>query len=247
MTVRYFVFFAAWLILILPAQASDCVFILSGGIISVDADGDPVLQPARSKINPGCIQQALNKGEFTLARKTLENADIEDAQQDATLRESLAHGIDQAGAFFSEYRELKSTAGGDPAQLQQARERLYQAMTIWTDNPEYMNEEQQLDRLMARVAGGCYDIDQARQESEREILRMIEDSRTCEADADCGMQGFGCPFDCGSIVSKSAVAEIEARISRHHAAYSQGKCGSRSMYDCYVKPRQPRCVNRRCE
>jgi hypothetical protein len=218
------------------------------GIIVKGADGEEIrVEPVKMRVKHEPIQAELDLGQLTAVKYILDVAVIEDEQKDVEARGILGTKIRKAKQLYEQYVGLKEKANGDMTVLLEAKEWLKKANTIWTDNSGFQQAQREIDNMISRVESGCYDIDRSRENSEQEILQLIDESRSCKVNEDCKVTGFGCPFGCSSAFNKEKIPIIESRIIDHNAKYSAGKCGGGiCMYDCSITPDKVKCIDNQC-
>ena len=77
-------------------------------------------------------------------------------------------------------------------------------------------------------------------ELESQIQDKIKSMNYCNADDDCAIKNFGCPFDCGGYVNiNSDVRSIEQQSDKY-----RGLCGV-CKYEC-LPVLKPVCINNKC-
>lgn len=67
------------------------------------------------------------------------------------LRTVLGERIQQAEQAYGSFRQARTAAGNNADDLRQSKTQLQQALALWSDNPDYLKDLQELDVLISRT------------------------------------------------------------------------------------------------
>ena len=93
---------------------------------------------------------ALSEGRLSAVRDMVALAPIGNAELTG-LRTTLEERVTQAGQLYGSFQQTRGVAGDDAAALRQSREQLQQALSLWSDNPEYLSVLQELDTQIRKL------------------------------------------------------------------------------------------------
>ncbi len=219
-----------------PVFAEDAVAI--GGPISIGDDGEP-----NAIVDPESILANLKMGKLSYVKTSLDSVVIEDAQKDKEIREILDKKERDAENAYQHFLELYENAEGDLAKLREAKAWLTKATNIWTDNPEYMGAENELNDAFMFVESGRYEVERTRIQKELEIRKLIKEAKVCNTDNDCVRASFNCFEGCGTAINQSKLKQLNKKVD----AYLK-ETGMACTYDCYSPASlMPKCVDKVCK
>ena len=94
---------------------------------------------------------ALSEGRLSAVRDMVALAPVGNAELTG-LRTTLEERVTQAGQLYGSFQQTRGAAGDDAAALRQSREHLQQALSLWSDNPEYLSILQELDTQIRKAS-----------------------------------------------------------------------------------------------
>ena len=93
---------------------------------------------------------ALGENRLSAVRDMLALAPTNNADAQG-LRATLSERVQQAEQVYGNFQQARAAAGNDADSLRQSKTQLQQALALWSDNPDYLKDLQDLDVLISRT------------------------------------------------------------------------------------------------